>query len=126
MKKEELTVGDWVIELKTHKLMFVCEIGVCTLSLKDPNEFGYYYAMYSDVEPVPLSIEILEKIGFQQRGEYYHITIEDEDTRYCVEYDILSGKLTINNTWFVMNEVSYVHKLQQLLKLNKINKPIEL
>lgn len=125
MRATDLMIGDWVLfngNPKKVTSLLVTDLGVDQIYV-----FGKscQVATISEyIEPIPLTAEILEKIGFQQRNGYYNITIEDKDTRYCMEYDILSGKLTINNTWFVMNKVSYVHKLQHALKLCGIDKEI--
>ena len=123
MKPNELMVGDWV-----YQAQFV--------DLADPNlGHGWKPVKVTSIpfdkdcfiEPIPLTEEkILERNGFKQRNKYYFITIENKDTRYCVEYDTESKKLTVNNVWFVINELRYVHELQHAMKLCGIDINIEL
>ena len=134
MKTNELMLGDWVIvkgvPTKIHDIdkmdginrewIAGCEDGGCTC--------------YEDIQPIPLTPEILDKNGFN-KGDI----IELEDEVYCVElfnihYDNEERQFWVCN--FFESEygteindifqIKYVHELQHALRLCKIEKEIVL
>jgi hypothetical protein len=83
-----------------------------------------------NIEPIPLTKEILEKNGFENQGFRHHDQYNGIDDRVLLN----NNKAYMNsvNEWFVHIdsedyctiancELTYVHELQNLLKLCKIN-----
>ena len=147
MKANELMIGDWVKVIEPDR--YASAKGTI-LSLTS-QEGGYYAIKISDViygylttdvfnediEPIPLTAEILEKNGFQARNRYIW---EQKDNYCCIKLNIapkieIDGKifgeppilLQINGATFSLNIIiEYVHELQHALRLCEIEKEIEL
>lgn len=145
MKTDELMVGDWVAckELFTsHGLQRPRILGQIT-QIKEDNrvEFAYrdrwqnrvYIGLKTDeVEPIPLTAEILEKNGFEHNPhKESHFYFDDE----FVEVDIHEMS---DSVWLIEAEelefsmstqraiVCNVHELQHAIKLYGIDKEIVL
>lgn len=111
MKAEELMVGDWVLDTYTNKPMRIEGING-----SNPR-FG------QDLEPIPLTPEILEKNGFRYNDapfvngwEQFGLTLyRDGGNGYLINCGI--------NVALIINSV---HELQHCLKLVGIDKEIEL
>ena len=128
MKAKELMIGDWVRVYEENDDPMEC--GYVTCRVENLNDFGDIGANCNDykeedVEPIPLTVDILSKNGFiedgfgdfceEDRDALLEITSRDGDIRWtinCDEYDIL--------------EFKFVHQLQHALKLCGIEKDIEL
>lgn len=85
-----------------------------------------------DIEPIPLTPEILEKNGFEREGVIVSL-YEGIDHRVTIHDD--KEYMNSNNEWHVHIdsedyctiancELTYVHQLQQLLRLCKIYKEV--
>lgn len=120
LKVTDLMVGDWVM-LQGKPYMI--------------DMLNGYQESSMGVEPIPITPEILEKNGFELNEE-----VEDD---CCIYYEIdyrlhlCNDKEEMNsdNEWYVLIynedyrsiancELTYVHELQHLLKLCKIDKEI--
>ena len=77
-----------------------------------------------DLEPIPLTKEILEKNGLGSDYEDYFT----EDKHYNLEISVVEDEIrwTINQNEYSIVRLQYVHELQHALKLCGINKEIEL
>lgn len=127
MKAKDLMIGDWV--LFDHNPVRVAILGAAQDSLGlavGDNVFGQ---LYSIIEPIPLTEEILEKNGFKQIGEKF---IWGE-----IDNDLIEVTPSINNSYRIKISVadlmtacsiwcSYVHQLQHAMRLCGIEKEIEL
>lgn len=137
MKAKELMLFDFVRRKKDGKVMTVVELRYAeTIAAITPDDV-YYGDMEdyheSEIEPIPLTPEILEKNGFEKtRGmgetiytfsdntEYYAIAIDEySDTIWRVEYTNCEFNFPL-----IRNMVCYVHELQHCLKLVGIDKEI--
>ena len=117
MKAEELMIGDWVY----------APGGYMVVGHINP-EFLYW----DDIEPIPLTPEILEKNRFRinYEGELHTTYFQDVDG-FAVEIKIDCigfTKLSMSNGlgYRVVIECKYVHQLQHALRLCGIDKKIEL
>ena len=123
MKANELMIGDWVI----HPYY------------KHPSKIVYFNGSrvrveYEEVEaeslrPIPLTPEILEKIGFESQPNIGYI-IDDWDGTQII-YDSWNHNLRIIKNYKVCLDIEAfddiaVHELQHALKLCCIEKEIEL
>ena len=89
-----------------------------------------------NIEPIPLTPEILEKNGFEKNElieSYNHYCGMDNRVSLNDDFYYINSR----NTWYVHVdsedystiagcELTYVHELQHLLRLCKIDKEIEL
>lgn len=134
MKANELMVGDWVQNPLGAK-GWVKEI---RLIPKDSDGFGGYYLVdiaYSkdgdsyarleakELNPIPLTPEILEKYGFESCKEGYDIGIP---LLYWDKYCTAVCGWTHCSNIIEVFDCRYVHQLQHALRLCGIDKEIEL
>lgn len=102
MKAEELERGDWVMyKNKPTRIKRISE------SLVDTTDF--YEILPSQIDPIPITPEILEKFGFSWNEE-----------RHLFESEYFDLRHVINETWAVgdtMARIDCVHKLQHALRL---------
>lgn len=121
MNIKEVSIGDWV--LAGGRPIYV------TLAV---------LTVWSDnIKPLPITVEIIKKNGFKREMDF--ITDELDDFYSCINgrIEMTNDKAWINsnNKWNVYVydkdnypiancELTYVHQLQQLLKLCKIDKEI--
>lgn len=124
MKASELMIGDWVISNKRGKSEIVKVVSIdggtncCWL---DVDCFSGLVDC-EDIEPIPLTAEILEKNGFVFR--------EDDDTIYGEYYLHNQSTFAIKmfNGYLVGTcmgedlEFNYVHELQHVLRLCGLDK----
>lgn len=137
LKVTDLMVGDWVICYHPSRLKSFEKVSVGLLHTMQEQEYGHIKEdcpLFRIVEPIPLTSEILEKNGFEKAENiqlyYYCLGIDDRVSLHDYVCDINSS-----NTWHVHIdsedyctiancELTYVHELQQILRLCKIDKEI--
>ena len=142
MEAKELMIGDWVYAIDANGEKHPCRAN--NLEYDYTNKRGdfcvdFYGTGYDaewpdiafNVEPIPLTPEILEKNGFVQKlKKYYTISI---DTSLVIKREPIYGAngntfllgYFVNRSgfqWFI--ELSYVHELQHALRLCGIDKEI--
>ena len=110
MKANELMIGDWVICNYYSDKPFYMQFGV-----GDFQKLGFEFC-----EPIPLTIEILEKNGFIVESRENH----GHNLQYCILTDGLWIDVSGEN--FFEGKLEYVHQLQHALRLCEIKKEIEL
>lgn len=142
MKAKELMIGDWVSVkscpnpnfYKISKLDPYMESSVYPIHVERPAEgLSYTFLDEDEIEPIPITEEILKKNGFSKIGtigdNYIHCIAND--SCYCeIEINLHDNTLCVNNTWVRANNIRYVHELQHelqhALRLCNIDKEIEL
>ena len=141
IKKEELMIGDYVHNKRTKDIVWVFEIdGDRNVINNEPD--GYCSEKnidIDDIEPVPLTPEILEKNGFENITQRLE-SIEQYIHLYELSDNIVLGELPIgfnvciekyNGDWDIYEHhivftIRYTHELQHTLKLCGIEKTFEL
>lgn len=126
MKPNELMIRDWVANPINGKPMRV-------MSLTRDVELGLS-GFYDEVDPIPLTAEILEKNGFSHimySDAYYSITIGDTYVELR-KYE----NMTVWFNWeenndgvyadYILPMPEFVHELQHALRLCNIDKEIEI
>lgn len=121
MKTTELMVGDWVscggTPIRVENIH-----GDCINFQHDiPYVQEEFMIKYSEVEPIPLTAEILEKNGFEYDPSF-HTWIYDE---FTINHGYLMGE-DYNEHLFVFVAdvhvvITYVHELQNVLRLCGMN-----
>ena len=115
MKANELMIGDWVYRPACYdqvkEIRYTGVIGIDGMR---------GVIAFSELEPIPLTPEILEKNGFIKERLYCHGT----PLQYCVLVDGLWIDISGEN--FFEGKLDYVHQLQHALRLCGIDKEIEL
>lgn len=115
MRAENLMIGDWVIDEYTNRPMRI---------------EGVNKMMGSGLSPIPITAEILEKNGFEEK-EYF----DQNGKVYCmffergyvslefVQYILLDCYKDGSN--FIKMEIKYVHELQHVLRLCGLNELVD-
>lgn len=134
MKANELMIGDLVKHSVTSEVIRVSEF-----TLNEELDFQRYYVngnLVENVEPIPLTREILQKNGFCKDDDVVWAAHCPEDKNFDLEisepnyYDegnpngIIAW--TINSCEYCILQFKYVHELQHALHLCGIEKEIVL
>ena len=144
MKANELMIGDWVYNTNNRQNERVQEItsGLVMLDYNDMYD-------YNEIEPIPLTPEILEKNGFikdadkdDRSADAYHLLVPTgfERNSFTIQVNLyrepICGVSTLVKCWGGippynegMNDIhlcnaDYVHQLQHALRLCGIEKEI--
>ena len=121
MKVSDLMIGDWVYMEKSGKPVRVESVGYTVFA-------GYEHFQEIDgslygINPIPLTHEILEKNGWilKEFGchKQFQYSFEDCDTEIILKIDYENPNFIIS-CFRVGFELKYVHELQHLLNLCKI------
>lgn len=126
MKKEDLMIGDWVLDTRTGKPMKVVEINYHFASLELEGEFGYQYRQYKDLQPIPNSEEFMDK-NFETWCDDWKIGNGWRIRNSYGNWDM--GKLNDayeTPSWWGMIDVREIHLLQHALKVCNIDKKLSL
>lgn len=121
MKATELMIGDWVLvngitrqvsQITKHKIGYHLSDKECVM----------HYARLHDVNPIPLTAEILEKSGWILVENEYR---SPEDIVYKESLRLQIGE-DGNAFWWIVGYViiipiNYVHELQHALRLCGLN-----
>ena len=132
MKISELQIGDWLYYKRQYNA-FPFKVEQITKKKvgyhAEPNENRMYYLHPSEVFPIPLTREILERNGFRLYNKEDKAYRWDFKEGVFINADFKSEEpfVAINNTcYYAVPYCMYVHQLQHALKMCGINKKIEL
>ena len=144
MKREELMIGDWVIRkgvpeepMRLYDMKATSDIAYLDQDGRGVSE------KFENIEPIPLTLEILKKNGFHGQDNYYAIAdlskadsfwsikiiFATEHPTYITQIEIenVDGNDVINvGMSAIGGKIYYVHELQHSLKQSKIKKEIVL
>lgn len=123
--------GDWLIPYRSNTPDRVRGVSYqtepagiwCTLTFRNDRNVN----MYPDYcTPIPITPQILEANGFTRYSIVHNnlqqwVLNEGNGCRIAFYQDVKIGKWVIKDIW-----IDYVHELQQVLRLCKIEKEIEL
>lgn len=137
MNANELMIGDWVYRTDFNTPVPSKIIGMEVVNYDKMeyvvdvfNKNGYNVQLYlNEIEPIPLTPEILEKIGFETQPNIGYI-IDDWDGTQII-YDKWNHNLRIIKNYKVCLDIETfddiaVHELQHALRLCGIDKTITL
>lgn len=124
MDKKTLMIGDWVYNTHNKQNEQVQEIGNGLVML----DYNDIYE-YDEIEPIPLTSEILEKNGFEYKEReigMYGVTTAPHYICDGVPFEVFCDGEPFA-IWFKEPiNIKYIHQLQQALKLCGITKEIRL
>ena len=124
MKANELMIGDWVLYNETHQQILEIS-GIDDEVYLETDELVHQ----SEIQPIPLTPEILEKNGFElKEGEIgmYGVTTVPHYLCKGVPFEVFCDGDPFA-IWFKEPvNIKYVHELQHALRLCGIDKTIEL
>ena len=150
MKVEDLMIGDLVHSISTiHNVSFpdngviqdegyttiLTPIKITTVSENCVSYYSNKLELYitlssEEIEPIPLTPEILKKNGILYEKQSYYYVIKDDKDLECTYYiqqiqeDWAIGVDTGAYECSVFARIKYVHELQHALKLCGIDKEI--
>lgn len=127
MKATELMIGDWVSLFQGNPDLSNCNVQICFIG--EYGEVGiegceeYTSANCNLLFPIPITVDFLEKHGFEQiNTDYYDLDVyEANDGLWRVVYSNLECSGFDESVL-----VSSVHELQHFLRHVGINKDVEL
>lgn len=129
MKVNELMIGDYVIRKNVPKeiLIVVAIDSIRNIVYLDLDGLGITEKI-ENIEPIPLTTEILEKIGFWYEQNVGYVM---EEYEYEIIYDSWDHKLRIlKNREQILNleyfDEMCAHELQQALRLCGVNREIKI
>ena len=130
MKKEDLIIGDWVTRRGVpEEHMRICGMNVLAGVVYLDQDGRGVTEKFENIEPIPLTTEILEKNGWilKEFGchKQFQYSFEDYDTEIILKIDYEKPNFIVSffRTSF---ELKYVNDLQHALKLCGIEKEIVL
>ena len=142
---KDLMIGDWLFAIGDDGKKHICRANDIKQDLVNNTEdfsvdfFGTDFDpvwpdIMFNVEPIPLTPEILEKNGFYKdeltrhtsqwilNDDYYDIIVyKVSDSIWCIEYDNTEANLPTRR-----NLVCFVHELQHRIKMFGVEKSFEL
>lgn len=115
---KDLMIGDWVYRPDCYdKVKEIRENGIIG------RDYLRGIISFKELEPIPLTPEILEKNGWEKRPTGYVFYIDGERYDNSLWYIFDSNTFVVNTAEF---QIKYVHQLQHALKGCGIDKEIEL
>ena len=127
MKARDLMIGDWVqvpcLIDNTENYNAWCQIK--QLRDGDLDVIGFKELSYDEIEPIPITPEILEKNGFKYMTDLWYTQTKEMKPIQIVFKKTSVITLSINCTPVPIN-LKYVHQLQHALRLYGIEKEIVL
>ena len=134
MKANELTSKDLMIEdwlqdsFGNIGQVYRLDPGRVHLRLLQERPQDEEYIVH-DIEPIPLTPEILEKNGFKKDFELKGCYWRPDCRKYCIVKEIETWYFAFRHMGgghICISECNYVHQLQHALRLCGVNKEIEL
>ena len=123
MKHTDLQIEDYVYHV--NKIVKVATLSNSDVTLSVTDNLGTYFAIYNNINPIPLTPEILEKNGFVKNKDSYLCKLSDKDSKIAIAYsDLYLDIRRTNPIMTIMVQCMYVHELQHVLKLCKVDKEI--
>lgn len=137
MKIEELHINGWVTyKNKNYKIKALGEELVRLVEIDEGQGVSENFTTIDNIEPIPITEEILKKNSFTRELQFPISRIWfSEDRRIELREDVDGLQCNTENSWWIHVdtddmrtigswEISYVHELQQILSLSKIEKTI--
>lgn len=135
MKAEDLMIGDWINRFgKPYKVIGIDisetpEIYIYQSDKDDDDDTNIVSCLVENIDPIPLTPEILEKIGFSSMSNIGYIIDDYSGTQ--IIYDLWDKNLRIIKDYKVMLDIKSfyplnVHEFQHAMKIVDINKEIDL
>ena len=123
---KDLMVGDWV---KSQYGNQYCKI---KRNWNDMVDTTYISSVHlDDIEPIPLTPEILLKIGLEFDGRSFTFSseyIDENDSSYILNFELTPKgdgyEWTINGDKYSICFIKYLHQLQHIFKLIGCDKEI--
>lgn len=123
LKISDLSVGDWVsCEDVYCKVGYILPNGIIGTTCRNYRD-GYEDSL-TNLHPIPITAEILEKNGIHRTYEDDNYAIFRGDGLWAVKYSDGDWELSMPPVCRV--DIKYVHQLQHALRLAGVDKEIQL
>ena len=124
MEAKEVMIGDWVKYGNRFALIQSITPNECCILVSCGGSDEFVWETYDNIEPIPLTSEILEKNGFEDWDGWSIYSPENTG----IEIAWLGTILKIGGEYgnFELPAIEYIHQLQHALRLCGIDKTIEL
>ena len=131
MKANELMIGDWVWDITPVVIDAIGNEYICIYRA----EYGYITVNLTNLKPIPLTDEILEKNGFpldvEETNHPLYKGTEIKEYIISMPPNEYKEHLIWNGEYYIMFDspkirIDYVHQLQHALRLCGIDKEIVL
>lgn len=120
MEAKELMIGDWV-----NYAGEPIQINGDAISNLEFNELNGIERLGYD--PIPITPEILIKNGFRKENDFPFYVLEVDNNSSILSYDMEGHYVHVDDeTMIDFLSCIYVHELQHIIRMLKINKEIEL
>lgn len=120
-------IGDWVYDSKRsqYPMQVVAVFANGDLHLDfEGNDGDIWECKANEVEPIPITAEMLEKNGFVNDGSRWHKLDGNNFTAMCNPY--YTVERIVGNDCALTGQAEYIHQLQQALRLCGIDKEIKI
>lgn len=114
----DLSIGDWV--MVKGKAVKVESLGKIRNYVELEGSLALFHI--KAVQPIPVTPEILEKNGFEKYNGIWHQP--NSYIEFCRNKD--SWERTVNCGEYDIYSIKYIHELQHALRLEGVEKEIEL
>lgn len=123
MKTTELMIGDWVYFNCFDGSKIIVKITAINNNnglVYGVSEYGSHWCNIDKVEPITLTLEILEKNGFELRDGFLYHRIDDKPHHY--DFKLRNGGVFSSEGYTLECgiyhlTIRYVHELQNALRL---------
>lgn len=130
LKISDLSVGDWV---RTKDGNVTVDI-ISPLEVVVMNDYGNLCACkIEDIEPIPITAEILEKNGVVKNNEYLHTIALENSITLGVRtqsdgylFELKREKRRIGELLGIFRGIYNIHQLQHAIRLAGVDKEINL
>lgn len=121
MEAKEVMTGDWVKYGNRFAIIQSITPNECCILVSCSGSDELIWETYDNIEPIPITPEILEKNGWEERPTGYVFYTDGKRYDNSLWYIFGSNTFVVNNAEF---QIKYVHQLQHVLRLCGIEKEI--
>lgn len=124
MKANELMIGDWVKakDIEYAQISFIDQYGDIGLDMKDESKNPF---QEQEIDPIPLTDEILEANGFEKFGDCCLHKLQLEEERIIIQANLVYIEIystSRHERMLRLHSVKFhVHQLQHALRLCGLN-----
>ena len=134
LKISDLSVGDWVRWKVYDKTYDICISQITDILVRGVHEGIEYGMKMTQMSPIPITAEILEKNGFENMGSgLMRYEFELREKKYKIILGSLDEEVWFADFYFMRKKninsnipLFYIHQLQHILRLAGVEKEFNL
>lgn len=125
LKISDLSVGDWV-RWKIYDKTYDAQVtGVTDRRIYGLHDGIEYSMLLTQIYPIPITAEILEKNGFESSSSCWTI-YKDTGGNIEIWEDEKKWYLSVNSVEYILCDLHWVHQIQHLMRVWGFDKEINL